>query len=151
MILFHQKFRILSTFNAGRFDSLLFPIFPDFPEMIKFPALPYFFPISWLKSHENPIFPPKPPFFHYKPHQKPSFPHTSPLSTKNPCFSWKALLHLPYSYLPLYITPRSFSVSLPRKDLSRKQLIFQYILTVRSFLFTVYYIYTTYALYEIYV
>ena len=45
-ILFHQKSRILSTFHTGRFDSLLFPIFSDFQEIIKFPALSYFSPIS---------------------------------------------------------------------------------------------------------
>ena len=45
-ILFHQKFEILCPFYAGRFTPLLFPIFPDFQEIIKFPALPYFFPIS---------------------------------------------------------------------------------------------------------
>ena len=63
-IFFHQKSRIFSSFNTGCFNSLLFPIFPDFPEIIKFPALLHFFPISWPKSHENPIFQKKPPFFH---------------------------------------------------------------------------------------
>ena len=75
-ILFHPKFRIFETFNAGRFNSLLFPIFPDFPEIIKFPALPYFSPISWSKTHENPNFPPYTPPFPRKPlsfSQKPQF------------------------------------------------------------------------------
>ena len=53
---FCRKFRISSTFNTSRFNPLLFLIFSDFPEMPKFPALPYFSPIYWPKTHENPIF-----------------------------------------------------------------------------------------------
>ena len=82
-ILFPQKFRILSTFNTGRFNPLLFPIFPDFQEIIKFPALSLFSPISWPKTPENPIFPPKPPFFH-----------------RNPNFSIKSFPVLTPSYFP---------------------------------------------------
>ena len=56
--------------------------------MIKFPALSYFSPISWLKSHENPVFPEKSPFFHQNPNFSP-----------NPLISWQK------PHKPQFLTP----------------------------------------------